>query len=174
MTNLLTRVSDAVASTPAHRWYAEKSHNDRRIVRLLVLLTVGLVFVAGIWIPVTEFQQRERARAIAVQSLFEWITLNRSDLTKASRRQNASADSTPSSGPTIAKITSSAAQFNIVLSRLQPEADGTVSVSVEQQSFDKLIRWLALLEQEQQYVVERGSVDRGSQPGVVSAQFRFR
>ena len=112
-------------------------------------------FCAGIWIPVTEFQQRERERAIAVQSLFEWITLNRSDLAGLAIGKMPALIQRLPAGKAIAKVTNSAAQFNIVLSRLQPEADGTVSVSVEQQSFDKLIRWLALLEQEQQCVVER-------------------
>jgi type II secretory pathway component PulM len=45
---------------------------------------------------------------------------------------------------------------------------------VEQQSFDGLIAWIAALEQKQQYVVERGSIDRSVEVGLVNAQFRFR
>ena len=173
MKNVMTRAVEALKSTAGHRWYAEKSRNDQRVLKLLLLLTLGLGFVLGIWLPVSAFEAEQRARARANQGLFEWITLNRDKLTRASR-QSTGAGSTPTNGPTIADITNSAAEFNIVLSRLQPENDGTVSVSVEQQSFDGLIAWIAALEQKQRYVVERGSIDRSSEAGLVNAQFRFR
>jgi type II secretory pathway component PulM len=173
MSNALTRASQVLKSTAGYRWYAEKSRNDQRVLKLLSLLTLGLGFVLGIWQPVSDFEARQRARASASQGLFEWITLNRNELTRASR-QSTDGGAASTSGPTIADITNSAAEFNIVLSRLQPEADGTVSISVEQQSFDGLIAWIAALEQKQQYVVERGSIDRSVEVGLVNAQFRFR
>lgn len=173
MNNLLFRASEALKSTAAYRWYAEKSRTDQRILKLLLSLTLAVGFLLGIWLPVTEFEARERARASAAQGLFEWISVHRAELTHASTQTN-TGDSTPSSGPTIAAITNSAAEFNIVLSRLQPETDGTVSVSVEQQSFNRLIQWIAGLERNQRYVVERGSFDRSSEEGLVNAQFRFR
>jgi type II secretory pathway component PulM len=76
--------------------------------------------------------------------------------------------------PTIAQITSSAAQFGITLSRLQPESDGSVSVAVEQQSFNALVQWLAGIESEQGYDIDRASIDRASDEGLVNGQFRFR
>jgi type II secretory pathway component PulM len=73
-----------------------------------------------------------------------------------------------------AQITSSAAQFGITLSRLQPESDGSVSVAVEQQLFNALVQWLAGIESEQGYVIDRASIDRASEEGLVNGQFRFR
>jgi general secretion pathway protein M len=174
MMNVLSRLSEIMASTAAHRWYAEKSTNDQLVLKILFLLTSGLIFMLGIWQPITEFEARERSRASEGQVLFEWIALNRSSLLEASKRQTSNGQSAAPSGPTIAQITNTAAEFNVVLSRLQPESDGTVSVSVEQQSFNQLITWLATLEQKQNYVVERGSIDQGSEQGLVNAQFRFR
>jgi len=173
MNKALHQASEALKSTAAHRWYTEKSRNDQRVLKLLLLLTLALSFVLGIWLPVSEFEERQRARASASEGLFEWITLNRNELSRASI-QNSASGSTQSTGPTIANITNSAAEFDIVLSRLQPEADGTVSVSVEQQSFDGLIAWIAALEQKERYIVERGSIDGSGEPGLVNAQFRFR
>lgn len=173
MNKALHQASEALKSTAAHRWYTEKSRNDQRVLKLLLLLTLALSFVLGIWLPVSEFEERQRARASASEGLFEWITLNRNELSRASL-QNSGSGSTQTNGPTIANITNSAAEFDIVLSRLQPEADGTVSVSVEQQSFDGLIAWIAALEQKERYIVERGSIDGSGEPGLVNAQFRFR
>lgn len=172
--NFMSKATNAITSTVIHRWYTEKSQTDQRVLQGLLVLTLAMIFFVGIWQPASEFQARERARASTNQGLFEWIALNRSELTNASGRQRSGDQASSLSGPTIANITNSAAQFNIVLSRLQPETDGSVSVSVEQQSFEQLIQWLAELEQKQRYIVERGSIDRVSEEGLVNAQFRFR
>jgi hypothetical protein len=47
MRNALTRAAEALKSTAGHRWYAEKSRNDQRVLKLLLLLTLGLGFVLG-------------------------------------------------------------------------------------------------------------------------------
>ena len=49
-----------------------------------------------------------------------------------------------------------------------------VSVAVEQQSFNALVQWLAGIESEQGYVIDRASIDRASEEGLVNGQFRFR
>ena len=49
MKNVMTRGVEALKSTAGHRWYAEKNRNDQRVLKLLLLLTLGLGFVMGIW-----------------------------------------------------------------------------------------------------------------------------
>lgn len=167
-------IKEAFFGTPVYRWYEQKSRNDQSLLRLLLILSLGLFFFIGVWRPISEFQSAQRVRASANQGLFEWIAVNRNELSLASQLQASSSSGPASDGPTIASITNSAAQFNIVLSRLQPEADGSVSVAVEQQSFNQLMLWLGELEQTQGYIVGRGSIDQGNEPGLVNGQFRFR
>ena len=76
--------------------------------------------------------------------------------------------------PTISQITNSAAELKITLSRLQPEADGSVSVALEQQSFNAVAQWLADIEREQGFTIDRASLDRTSEPGLINAQLRIR
>lgn len=167
-------IKEAFLGTPVYRWYEQKSRTDQRILRLLLILSLGLFLFIGVCQPISEFQSAERVRASTNQGLFEWIAVNRNELSLASQLQASGSSGPASDGPTIARITNSAAQFNIVLSRLQPEADGSVSVAVEQQSFNQVMLWLGELEQTQGYVVARGSIDQGNEPGLVNGQFRFR
>ena len=96
--------------------------------------------------------------------------LNRWDsMTRTERRTRDRA-----AAPTIAQITNSAATFNLTLSRLQPEADGSVSVALEQQPFNALAQWLVGIENEQGYTIDRASIDRTNEQGLVNAQLRIR
>ena len=123
----------------------------------------------------TARQPPGQQRAARSQALADWIETNRQALIQSGKQGTASAGQTARGGePTIGQITSSAAQFGITLSRLQPESDGSVSVAVEQQLFNALVQWLAGIESEQGYVIDRASIDRASEEGLVNGQFRFR
>jgi general secretion pathway protein M len=168
-------LSDQWHATTVHRWYTAKSTTDQRILKVLSTLSVALFFYIGLWQPLGDFADTQQQRAARSQALADWIETNRQALIQSGkqghceRRANSSwwrAD--------IAQITSSAAQFGITLSRLQPESDGSVSVAVEQQSFNALVQWLAGIESEQGYVIDRASIDRASEEGLVNGQFRFR
>ena len=125
-----------------------KNTTDQRILKALAALCAILFFYIGVWQPLSDFADEQQRRA-ARQSLADWIAANRPTLVR-SGSQNTDSTGLPVRGgaPTIAQITSSAAQFGITLTRLQPESDGSVSVAVEQQPFNAL-QWLAGIENDQ-------------------------
>lgn len=167
------KVTEALLSTPVYRWFQSKSPSDQRILKGLVVLFVGTLFLIVVWQPINEFHSSEQARAIKTRALADWVALNRSALVNAQGQPGGSGNGR-SDGPTIAEITNTAAVHGITLARLQPESDGTVDVSLEQQSFDAVVRWLAVLELEQGYEIQRASIDQGNQTGVINAQLQFR
>ena len=172
---MFQHLSDQWHATTVHRWYTAKSTTDQRILKLLSTLSVALFFYIGLWQPLGDFADTQQQRAARSQALADWIETNRQALIQSGKQGAASAGQTARGGePTIAQITSSAAQFGITLSRLQPESDGSVSVAVEKQSFNALVQWLAGIESEQGYVIDRARIDRASEEGLVNGQFRFR
>lgn len=175
MNVLLQNLADQWRRTTAHRWYAAKNTTDQRILKALAALCAILFFYIGVWQPLSDFADEQHRRAAQSQSLADWIAANRPALVR-SGSQNTDSTGLPVRGgaPTIAQITSSAAQFGITLTRLQPESDGSVSVAVEQQPFNALVQWLAGIENDQGYAIDRASIDRGSAEGLVNGQFRFR
>ena len=172
---MFQNLSDQWRSSSVHRWYIAKSTTDQRILKVLSALSVALFFYIGMWQPLGDFTHTQQQRAARSQALADWIETNRQALTQSGKQGVLNDGQTARDGdPTIAQITSSAAQFGITLSRLQPESDGSVSVAVEQQSFNALVQWLAGIESEQGYVIDRASIDRANEEGLVNGQFRFR
>lgn len=172
---LLQNLADQWRATTIYRWYSAKSTTDQRILKALTALCALVFFYIGLWQPLANFADEQQRRASQSQTLADWIAANRQALVRSGRQNTANTNQTVRGGaPTIAQITSSAAQFGITLSRLQPESDGSVSVAVEQQPFNSLVQWLAGIENEQGYAIDRASIDRGSEEGLVNGQFRFR
>lgn len=175
MKGLFLNLADRWQGTIGYRWYAAKSSTDQRILKGVGALCVAVFLQIGLWQPLADFADEQHQRAVQSQTLADWITANRQALAQSGQPGSAGTGQTIRGGaPTIAQITSSAAQFGITLSRLQPESDGSVSVAVEQQPFNALAQWLAGIENEQGYVIDRASMDRGSEEGLVNGQFRFQ
>ena len=175
MKTLFQNLADQWRATTVHRWFAGKSATDQRVLKVLGTLCVALFFYIGLWQPLVDFTAKQQQRAAQSQTLADWIAENRQALAQSSTHRAGNAGQPFSGGaPTIAQITSSAARFGITLSRLQPESDGSVSVAVEQQPFNALVQWLASIETEQGYAIDRASIDRGSEEGLVNGQFRFQ
>jgi type II secretory pathway component PulM len=70
-------------------------------------------------------------------------------------------------------ITRSADALGLKLARLQPEAGGVVSVVIQGQPFNDVVRWLAALEENNGVQVDRASIDAGDLSGIVNAQIRL-
>jgi type II secretory pathway component PulM len=70
-------------------------------------------------------------------------------------------------------VTREANTLGIRLNRLQPEADGAVSVVVQAQPFNTVVQWLDRLRTAHNIDVQRISVDAEGTPGLVNAQIRL-
>ena len=71
-------------------------------------------------------------------------------------------------------ITGTAAAEGLTLSRLQPESNGAVSVVLQAQRFNAMVRWLDGLRENNGVTIQRVSVDAEGQPGYVNAQLRLQ
>ena len=123
---LLQNLADQWRATTIYRWYSAKSTTDQRILKALTALCALVFFYIGC--AEANFADEQQRRA-ALPNTGRLIAANRQALVRSGRQNTANTNQTVRGGaPTIAQITSSAAQFGITLSRLQPESDGSVSV----------------------------------------------
>ena len=174
MKNIPEPITVLIRNSIVYQWYVSKSESDKRILKLLAGLSLSLICYVGMWMPLNNYVDTQQRQAYLAQSTADWLVANRMALeavatSAESGRQNPGGDQ-----PTISQITNSAAELKITLSRLQPEADGSVSVALEQQSFNAVTRWLAGIEREQGFTIDRASLDRTSEPGLINAQLRIR
>ena len=151
------------------QWYVTKSPTDRLIIKILAALIAATIIYTVVWKPLSDYSQDQQARYVTELALSEWIVLNQEAL-RQSARQPVRANSSPALIPS---ITNAANQNQLKLDRLQPDSDGGVSISLQEQQFDQVLKWLSLLETRQGLSVERLSIDRGDKSSRVSGQVKL-
>ena len=174
MIDLKEAFTAAVRSTSAYQWYISKSDSDRRLLTFLLAAAGLLVCYIGMWEPLSRYVAAQQVQANRAQTTADWLVTNRAALETTASSTSQSGNGSSGDASKISQITNSAAKFNLTLSRLQPEADGSVSVALEQQPFNGLVEWLVGIENEQGYTIDRASIDRTNTQGLVNAQLRIR
>ena len=166
---ILEKTWNSVMQGPVGQWYAVKSRSDRIVINALAALFLFSIALLGVWQPIQINNSEQRSRYVNELTLTEWIALNRNQLQSLS---NSSTEQSNASSA-IARITNAANQSKITLDRLQPESDGSVSISLQNQSFTRVVRWLVQLETQKGLTVSRLGIDKGSKTGEVSGQVRI-
>ena len=174
MTNIPEPIIVLIRNSTVHQWYVSKSESDKRILKLLAGLSLPLICYVGMWMPLNNYVDTQQRQAYLAQSTADWLVANRMALEAVATSAESGNPNPGGDQPTISQITNSAAELKITLSRLQPEADGSVSVALEQQSFNAVAQWLAGIEREQGFTIDRASLDRASESGLINAQLRIR
>ena len=154
---------------PVGQWYTVKSRSDRIVINALAALFLFSIALLGVWQPIQINNSEQRSRYVNELTLTEWIALNRKQLQSLSNSSTEQSDASSA----IARITNAANQSKITLDRLQPESDGSVSISLQNQSFTRVVRWLVQLETQEGLTVSRLGIDKGSKTGEVSGQVRI-
>jgi general secretion pathway protein M len=157
------------ASAPA-RWLAGRERNEQWVILGLAALTVITVLWLGIWKPISDWRDVEHNRYRNAQIALDWMRANEA-------RAREIAQSGPAGGGArqiTQVITRSAEVQQLQIARLQPEDSGAVSVVLQSQPFNQVVRWLHQLQQNNGVTVARASFDAETEPGLVSAQIRLQ
>ena len=164
--NWVTLIRD---SQPARSFYARDVSERRIIVGLAILVTTSLLWM-WVWQPVSDWQQAAAQRHTEAQQLVDWIRINETAL-----RQSVQGNDRAGQGrrAIIPIITRAATTHALTLNRLQPESNGMISVVLQRQSFDQIIKWLSQLHENNEVYVVRASFDRVDAEGYVNAQLRL-
>lgn len=153
------------------RWYSGREPGEQRVILALAVLIALTVFWLALWKPVADWRETAHNRYQNAQAQIDWLRANEA-------RARALAQST-SAGDAAGRsllpvITRSAQAQNIQVNRLQPEASGVVSVSVQGQPFNDVLRWLHSLQENNGVAVRRMAVDADERAGIVNAQIRLQ
>ena len=158
---------ESLKRSPGGRWFYGRELSEQRILAGLGGFIVITILWAAVWKPVSDWREVSVNRQQNAQQLHDWLLANESAARKAaSIKPNQSRSLTPI-------ITRTASAHEISVSRLQPESNGVVSVVLQQQSFNKIISWVAQMEENNGLSVARASLDSVEEPGFVNAQIRL-
>lgn len=157
-------------ASPLGRWYLGREPQEQRVVlALAVVVAVSLLWLV-IWKPISDWRETSDNRYRNAQAQLDWMKAN-----EARGRAVARAGASAGGGRSLLPIITRSAQAQgIQVNRLQPESNGVVSVSIQNQPFNDLLRWLHQLQENNGVAVLRLAVDAQDRPGIVSAQIRLQ
>jgi general secretion pathway protein M len=164
--NLKTQLSQ---SAPM-RWYDSREPGEKPVIAAVTGLVVISLLWLVVWKPLVDWREFSENRYLNAQSVWDWMQAN-----EAKARQTARGAA--SGGPSrslLPVITRAANSHGLRLNRLQPEADGGVSVVLQSQSFNAMLKWLDELESQHKVAVQRVSLDAEGKPGLINAQLRLQ
>ena len=157
------------AQSTAGDYYRGLGERDRRIVQGLAILLAAMLFWALIWRPIHNWREDSAARYADSVQLLQWLHDN-----EAQARQSSSRGAGGGAGDSsLAVVGNVARELGITLTRFQPEGDSGVSVVLQEEEFDKVLRFVDQLESRHGMTVRQFSFDRQS-PGHVTARIVIR
>ena len=168
---MLTYLINAWRESLAGRWWRTKAGHERLIYTGLAAAVTAALLWTAVWRPLEDWHAQEMRRLDNAQRLLEWVTLNEGRARAAAT--GAGQPNEAATGSILPTITQAAEAAGIRLARLQPEGGGAVSVSLEQQSFDQVVAWLAKLSEGHGVRAVQASLDAHRSPGFINAQLRL-
>ncbi|PJC85085.1 general secretion pathway protein GspM [Vibrio sp. HA2012] len=143
-------------------WWGGISVREQRLMLMCgaVLLAGGIYW--GIIQPLTERSEQARQQLQDETQLLNWVT-DKADRITALRRGGTNV---PSVRPLNQLVSSAAGSYGIELIRMQPR-DGMLQVWIKPVAFNRLIRWLAQMKDQQGIDVVFMDISATNRDGVV-------
>ena len=149
--------------------YRALSARERRLVAAGAVVGVAAILYGGVLAPVLAFHDEALARYNQQEAQFEWMLRNRAQ----AERGRGETEPAVRDQPLLTLIDGTAREFGLRLASYRSEGGGGVSVVVQQQAFDDILRWTEGLSSRHGLRVIQASID-GQGEGTVNARFVIR
>ena len=162
-------LTDRLRASALARRYGELSARERLLVNIGGAVVVAAILYLGVIGPVQAFHDEAMARYRQQQAQFEWMLRHQGE---AARQESAAAP--PARNQSLLTLIDRTARgFGLRLASYRSESGGGVSVVVQGQAFDDILRWTRTLASEHGIRVIQASID-GQGAGLVNARFVMR
>ena len=162
-------LADRLRASPLARRYEELSARERRLVNIGAAVVAAAIVYLGVVDPVQRFHDEALARYHQQQAQFEWMLRHQGE---AARQQSAAGQPVRNQS-LLTLIDQTARGFDLRLASYRSESGGGVSVVVQEQAFNDILRWTRTLAAEHGIRVIQASID-GQGAGLVNARFVMR
>ena len=151
------------------KWFNGREQTDRLVIGSLVLLVIFAVLWLGIWKPVSDWRAVEANRYETAQRNLDWLRANENRARQAAR----SGAARTRNQSLLTLINSTAEAQSLKLTRYQPDGSGGVSVVLQAQPFDNVMRWLVEMQRKHSVNVIRVSIDAEGTAGLVNGNLKL-
>lgn len=135
-------------------YYQAQTARDQLILLSVATLLAVAVFVVLVWRPLHDWKSESQTRYENAQALLTYMRANRDRI--QANVQGGDAQSL------LSVVGDVAHDKTLHLSRLQPEGEGSVTVVMDDEEFDKIVGFVDILEREHQLAMRQVSIDRKS------------
>lgn len=167
---MLNNLLDRWHGTAAYRNYAMREPNERIIILVVLGLVLASLLYLLLWKPIAGWSTAAQGAHERAQTLNDWMLANESNARASASESSSRA---PSSEGLLTIVSRTADKAQLKLTRFQPDSNG-VSVVLQKQAFNDVLRWLDMLETDERVLVVQASVDADSLSGRVNARFSLR
>ncbi|USE38808.1 type II secretion system protein GspM [Endozoicomonas sp. SCSIO W0465] len=145
-------------------WYEMRPPRDRKTLQLLfAVVFTGLVYIL-VWEPVTQWSEAQKSAYLYQQEMNTWLHGHFSKARDLQKNQQAT-----STRQELSSIAANVAhQAGITLERVRPDRKG-LSVWVEDAAYQKLLKWLVLLQTEHGVAIQQIRIDQLKEVGRVKS-----
>lgn len=152
-------------------WWATLPARDQRVLLFGSLALTAILGWLLLWEPLQLKREQLRADNAQLQADLSWMQQVAPEVRRRAAGSGRASVQRPSAGSilSLVEVSASAAGLREQLERIQPEGQGS-RLWLEAVAFDRLMAWLAELEQRNALQVTQLAFDRGSEPGQVSAR----
>lgn len=152
-------------------WWAGLASRERAVLAGgLAVLAILLVWLV-VWEPIAEARAELRKEVATLSAELAWMeqVANQVRRRSAQTAGPGAAGATGGSVLTLVEVAANASGMKADIERVQPEGEGA-RLWFDQVGFDRLISWLAQLEQRHGLKVSQLAVDAREEAGMVSAR----
>jgi len=139
ISQLQTRALTALK--PAIDWYQSRQPREQKVLQVLGLLVALLLSVSLVWMPAWDIRAQQRSSWQAQEKVRAWISANAPVI----RQLQTGSGGNSMAGDWMSGLSRSAAAASVTLKSINQEADQSVRVQLENQSFDAAFLWLQAL-----------------------------
>jgi general secretion pathway protein M len=147
------------------QWYDDLSQRDQKIVQIAAPIVMVLLLVFAIILPVHHSVNRLQEQVIDHKKAITLLqTLAPAKSTSSGRKAFSSLTNV---------ITNTTREFGFRLDRFEEKKTGEINVWFDSIAFDKMLVWLAKLENEYGITASHISVSQTNEVGIVRANIRL-
>lgn len=150
------------AAKPTVIFWFQLPKKDQHALSLMIGFSGLLLLTYGFLLPAYSFHQDSKQGYSEQKELHHWLTSKAEEIAVAPKKASRA---TPQASP-LSSINNSAKQHQLTIKRIQPQADNSVKVWLEQASFSKATQWLTALETDG-FMVQELNMEKQS-PGIIN------
>ncbi|MDL0433505.1 type II secretion system protein M [Marinobacter sp. TBZ242] len=171
---MLNRIKEQPAVGKLIAQYDQLPRRDQQALTVLAIAVfLGILYFA-VWAPAVNFHDEALSERERSAELLAWLEANRESLDRLSGargEQGGAPVSSPEDGRALMSlVTRTASEAGLSLQRFEPSGNNAIRVWLEGAPFTEVASWLEQLNVGHGVQIDQASMDRQSDPGMVSVR----